>query len=688
MKKLELVRALARRRAFVVVGVFAMVALSTGAGVVLAGASGGGITVRVAGPLPRSPVTVKAATGDGQKVIVGQSYHHDTSRPLRSLPPQPLVPGREFETSPNPRPNSKHRDVIDRARQAGEFAANMPATTLSFNGIGSPGVSCNCYPPDTNGEVGATQYVEMVNEGFQVFDKGTGASLLGPLGITTLWKGFGGACEIAGDGDPVVLYDQLANRWVITQFAGSAVPTDECIAVSTTSDATGTWNRYAFHLGSDFFDYPHLGVWPDAYYMSMNVFNSSGTAYLGPQPFAFDRAAMLAGAPATFVTTRNTAVFNSANDAMLPADLDGSNLAASGAPEPFLMSGQAATWKLWRYHVDFATPANSTFTLGGNLTPAGYTELCPTTRNCVPQPGTTVRLDGIGDRGMFRLAYRKFGDGHEALVGNQSVSSNGIAGIRWYEIANATSGAPGFVQQSTYQPDTTWRWLGSAAMDGSGNLAVGFSASSTTTFPSIRYAGRLAGDPANTLAQGEATIIAGGGSQTGSANRWGDYSDLTVDPVDDCTFWYTTEYYTATASVNWKTRIANFRFPSCGSTPPPPPPPPPPPTSWTLTVTKSGRGNGTVTSSPAGINCGGTCSASYANGTTVTLTTTAGTKTRFTGWSGDCSGTGSCVLSMTANHFVTATFAKGPRTAAARSDGLTVVPGTRLSLIAGKARIR
>jgi hypothetical protein len=298
---------------------------------------------------------------------------------------------------------------------------------------------------------------------------------------------------------------------------------------------------------------------------------------------------MLAGAPATFVTTRNTAVFNSANDAMLPADLDGSNLAASGAPEPFLMSGQAATWKLWRYHVDFATPANSTFTLGGNLTPAGYTELCPTTRNCVPQPGTTVRLDGIGDRGMFRLAYRKFGDGHEALVGNQSVSSNGIAGIRWYEIANATSGAPGFVQQSTYQPDTTWRWLGSAAMDGSGNLAVGFSASSTTTFPSIRYAGRLAGDPANTLAQGEATIIAGGGSQTGSANRWGDYSDLTVDPVDDCTFWYTTEYYTATASVNWKTRIANFRFPSCGSTPPPPPPPPPPPTSWTLTVTKRQR---------------------------------------------------------------------------------------------------
>jgi hypothetical protein len=186
--------------------------------------------------------------------------------------------------------------------------------------------------------------------------------------------------ENNGDGDPVVLYDQLANRWLISQFAGSGVPTDECIAVSTSSDATGSWNRYDFHLGTDFFDYPHLGVWPDAYYMSMNVFNSAGTLFLGPQPFAFDRAAMLAGNPATFVTTRDVSVFSPTNDALLPADLDGSTQPTSGAPEPFLMSGTASTWKLWRYHVDFGTPASSTFTLGGNLTPAAYTEICPATR--------------------------------------------------------------------------------------------------------------------------------------------------------------------------------------------------------------------------------------------------------------------------------------------------------------------
>ncbi len=307
-------------------------------------------------------------------------------------------------------------------------------------------------------------------------------------------------------------------------------------------------------------------MWPDAYYMSMNVFDSAGSAFLGPQPFAFNRTAMLAGTAATFVTTRAAAVFSPTNDAMLPADLDGSTQPTSGAPAPFLMSGTAATWKLWRYHVDFGTPANSTFTLGGNLTPAAYTELCPSTRSCVPQLGTSSGLDGIGDRGMFRLAYRKFADGHEALVGNQSVSSGGVAGIRWYEIGNATAGTPAFVQQSTYQPDSTWRWMGSAAMDRDGDLALGYSASNAAMYPQIRYAGRLAGDPTNTLAQGEATLFAGTGSQFGTGNRWGDYSDLTVDPVDDCTFWYTQEYYAVPDDeFNWRTRIGNFKFPSCNN---------------------------------------------------------------------------------------------------------------------------
>jgi uncharacterized repeat protein (TIGR01451 family) len=552
------------RRTAIVVGVFLLVALTAGVGSVMAGA-GADSGVRRDVEVPRAPVGLKKA-GEGS-VIVGRSYKNDRSRPLRLIPAKPIAPRSEREGNRNPSPVSQHKDALDTVRQSRKFAPNMPGRILNFDGIVFPGVNCNCAPPDTNGEVGATQYVQMVNQGFQVFNKTTGASVFGPADIATVWTGFGGVCENDAWGDPVVVYDQLASRWVISQFAGfdtNGAMTDECIAVSTGSDATGTWNRYAFHLGTDFFDYPHLGVWPDAYYMTMNVFNAAGTAFLGPQPFALDRAAMLAGNPATFVTTRNAAVFSPSNDAMLPGDLDGSSAPPAGAPNPFLMSGTAATWKLWRYHVDFGTPANSTFTLGGNLTPASYTELCPGVRECVPQAGVSSSsyLDGLGDRGMFRLAYRNFGD-HEALVGNQSVSAGGVAGIRWYEINNATSGTPAFAQQSTYQPDSTWRWMGSAAMDQDGNLAVGFSASSPTINPQIRYAGRLAGDPANSLAQGEAHLFNGTGSQQGTGNRWGDYSDLTVDPVDDCTFWYTNEYYQSTGTFNWRTRIGSFKFPSC-----------------------------------------------------------------------------------------------------------------------------
>ena len=283
-----------------------------------------------------------------------------------------------------------------------------------------PGVGCNCAPPDTNGAVGLTQYVQIVNEGYQVFDKATGTSVLGPRSISSIWSGFGGVCETGGSGDPVVLYDHLANRWIISQFAGTSTITDECVAVSTTSDATGSYYRYGFHLGSNFFDYPHLSVWPDGYYMSMNVFNSAGTPYLGPQPFAFDRSQMLAGQPATFVSPvgpRGGSV-----DAFLPADLDGSTLAANRRAEHFrrisrpghkselhdlpFPCGLRHAGELDIYHLCQSA--------GG-----WFHGLCPTTRACVPQNGVTSSnyLDGIGDRLMFRLAYRNFGD-HESVVGN------------------------------------------------------------------------------------------------------------------------------------------------------------------------------------------------------------------------------------------------------------------------------
>src|SRR6185436_6109329 len=308
--------------------------------------------------------TTAPVQGRKQEVTVGESIRNDTSPPLREMPQKPVFKPKR-EANENPKVPHFHKDTPDRVVQksiaADEFtAANMPTADMNFNGMAFPGVACNCAPPDTNGEVGATQYVQSVNEGFQVFDKSTGTSVLGPVGIATVWGGFGGVCETAGDGDPVVLYDQLANRWVVSQFAGASVPTDECIAVSTTSDATGSWNRYGFHLGSNFFDYPHLGVWPDAYYMSMNVFNSTGTLFLGPQPFALDRAKMLAGQPATFITTGVTGGPN--EEVYLPADLDGSILPPDGAPASFVEFPGGGSFRVFHFHVDFTTPLNSTFT--------------------------------------------------------------------------------------------------------------------------------------------------------------------------------------------------------------------------------------------------------------------------------------------------------------------------------------
>src|SRR6266478_3662202 len=356
---------------------------------------------------PLAAPVLPPSSGQNQKsnVIVGASVHNDTSPPLREMKPDKVGKKVEREANENPKVPAtlKHQDTPDAATQGYSlllslFAPNMPSPLLNFDGVAFPGVACNCAPPDTNGEVGATQYVQIVNEGFQVFDKTTGTSLLGPSGIATLWSGFGGVCQSSGHGDPVVLYDQIANRWVITQFAGSGVPTDECIAVSTTSDATGSFNRYDFHLGSNFFDYPHLSVWPDAYYMSMNVFNSAGTAFLGPQPFAFDRAKMLAGLPATFITTGITGGSN--EDVYLPSDLDGSILPPAGAPASFVEFPGGGAFRVFHFHVDFVTPLNSTFTLFGSPASAAFT--ARTTG--VPQLGTTSTLDPIGDRLMFRVA--------------------------------------------------------------------------------------------------------------------------------------------------------------------------------------------------------------------------------------------------------------------------------------------
>jgi hypothetical protein len=532
------------------------------------------------GPFGTRSLAQGTGNTNASSVWVGASYHNDVSPPLREMPAwsdYDLRRGGDREANENPKVPYRHIDSFDPVVQdwdASVFAGKgprIPVPIRTFDGIPFPGVGCNCAPPDPNGAVGLTQYVQIVNEAYQVFDKASGNSTLGPRSISSIWSGFGGVCETGGSGDPVVLYDHLANRWLISQFAGTSTITDECVAISTTSDATGSYFRYGFHLGSNFFDYPHLSVWPDAYYMSMNVFNSAGTQYLGPQPFAFDRTKMLAGQPATFVSP--VGPLGGSIDPFLPADLDGSRLPPTGAPNTFVgFPGQATNpnYTTYHFHVDFTAPGNSTFSTFANPSAAGFTALCPTSRACVPENGVTSSnyLDGIGDRLMFRLGYRNFGD-HESVVGNFTVSSGGVAGIRWFELRNVTSGPVTVYQQSSYQPDSTWRWMGSAAMDGQGSLAIGFSASSSSIHPQLRYAGRLATDPLNTLTQGEAHLYDGAGSQTGSGNRWGDYSSLSVDPVDDTTFWYTNEYYPSNASYNWRTRIGSFKLATGGPTPTP-----------------------------------------------------------------------------------------------------------------------
>jgi len=494
---------------------------------------------------------------------VETAVHHDLSAPLELiLPVRPSLEEREHPVKPIPR--RFNRGARDPVVQASAVPLLIPAPATNFDGIGQgfsgpAGVfTVNSAPPDTNGDVGPNHYVQIVNSDFAVFNK-AGTVLFGPVPINTLWSGFGGGCQANNDGDPVVLYDPMADRWVISQFSVTTQPFLQCVAVSTTPDPTGQYARYAFQYAS-FPDYPKMGVWPDAYYETFNLFNAAGTAFLGTQICAYDRAKMLAGQAATQQCFTTSTAFGG----LLPSDLDGARLPPAGAPNWIVGMGSAANQlAFWRFHVDFTTPANSTLTGPSTLATAAFAEAC-NGGTCIPQSGTAQRLDSLADRVMFRLAYRNLGD-HEAMVLNHSVTAGSSTGIRWYEL-RPNGASLSIFQQGTYAPDANFRWMGSAAMDQAGNIALGFSVSSTSLHPQIRYTGRLAGDAPGQMTQGEGTIIAGAGSQTGSSlSRWGDYSMLAVDPTDDCTFWFTTEYIPANGAFNWKTRIGSFRFPGCGA---------------------------------------------------------------------------------------------------------------------------
>jgi hypothetical protein len=476
---------------------------------------------------------------------------HGESAPLRDLANQGWTrwdPDQRERHAARPLPDTFSNDA-DTAIQASATSA-APALASSYEGIfAGEATGLRFAPPDTVGAVGGAFYVQAVNDGLAVYDKATGTRLL-IVPTNALWKGFGGGCEANNDGDPTVNYDVLANRFIIAQFSVSTSPFLQCVAVSATADPTGSYHLYAFDQpGGLFPDYPKLAVWPDAYYETFNMFTAN---FAGAKVCAYDRAAMLVGGAASQQCFQLSSSFGG----LLASHL----LSSSGAPPAgspnYVLNFGSNRLNLWKFHVDWGNPAATTFT-GPTVIPVASFS---TPRKGVPQPATRQLLDTLGDRLMYRLGYRNFGD-HESLVANHSVATNRSIGVRWYELRNL-GGTAVVYQQSTFNPDATFRWMGSVAMDKQGNLAVGYSASSSTVRPSIRFSGRLAGDPLNTL-QAETALFDGVGSQLKNLARWGDYSSMSVDPTDDCTFFYTNEYLPADGTFNWHTRIGQFKFPGC-----------------------------------------------------------------------------------------------------------------------------
>lgn len=511
---------------------------------------------------------LSTATGDPSGPEVVHDIYHDTSLPVSQYPsatpavPTGLrvrpLPRRVLLISGFPRP--------DEAEQFESFASVSLTLSHNFDGIpDSANGTLAGVPPDSNLAVGATQVVEVINTAFQVYNKSTGASLLGPKQISSIFVGLPGLC---GQGptspdytDPIVLYDKLAGRWFIAIVAAnkSFSTGNECIGVSTTSDATGSYHRYAFSFGTNVFnDYDKFGVWPDAYYGSYNLFSHG--LFRGANACAYQRSAMLAGKAAEAICFLKSTEFG-----LLPSDLDGAAPPPAGEPDFFVALFTTSLLHLYRFHVDFVTPSNSKLAGPVSIAVKSFTQACAAAGTCIPQAGTSDELDSLGDRLMFRLAYRNFLT-HESLVVNHAAQTSlAASGVRWYEI-RSPNGTPKVFQQGTLTNGNTSLWMGSIAMDKVGDIALGFSESSSTIHPRIAFTGRVPSDPLGTM-EGIKTVIAGNGSQTGGtskgSNRWGDYTDMAIDPSNDCTLWYVNEYIPSNGDFNFRTRLASFKFPSC-----------------------------------------------------------------------------------------------------------------------------
>jgi len=536
----------------------------------------------------------------------------DISPALRNLPlaKKPLVaPSKLLEIRPERGPVVQDKGFSgDKALQstAGISALAIPAPLVNFEGLSNQD-NFNVFdfrvnPPDPNGDVGPNHYVEMINLVFAVYDK-NGNKLLGPVDTGTLWSGFAVPDCTDPSGDPVVLYDQLADRWILSQFTTSGLsdptrPFFNCVAISTTGDPTGTYFRYAFETKNfQFFpDYPKYGVWTDSYVITTREFGP--TTEYGIGVYALEKNKMISGLPARavsfFIDGNDPDLLPLVGDGLLPADIDGKQKPASDAAIPLVGTQDnggpyGATFdalNIWNLNVKWRATPVASLNLAAQLPVAAFDSIFPcgvvrsktkgvkpTSRDCLPQPGVTdgsrfLDILSYRQRPTWRLAYRNFKD-YEALVTNQSVEAlPGVAGVRWYEIRRTGSTYTVF-QQGTHAPnDGVHRWMGSVAMDKNGDIALGYSVvNGTTVFPGIRYTGRLSGDTLGQMTLGEGVIINGSGVQTTTNSRWGDYTSMNVDPTDDCTFWYVNEYYTAagqaSSAAGWQTRIASFKLPGC-----------------------------------------------------------------------------------------------------------------------------
>lgn len=494
---------------------------------------------------------------------VDRPVYFDVSPPLRDMLHAAMVPAdgswkdgvvknytdEQLESNPGPLSGQGVQNY---------FGSLQADTTIqNFNGMGNIG---GYVPPDTHGDVGLNHYFQVVNCSYAIYNK-SGGKIFGPAGNSTVWSGMP---HNSNDGDAIVLYDELANRWLFSQFSlpngSSTAPFYQMIAVSQTPDPTGSWYRWVYEF-SAMPDYPKFGIWPDAYYMSTNNFGTGGQGWVGNGAYSYDRDAMLAGEPDAVRISFTLPPGGDGFISLLPADCDGA-FPALGTPNYFIYIRNGGTQRLgvYEFHSDFSTPGNSTF---GNLT---YLNVTPFGTlgwgEGIPQLGSPQLLETLGDRLMYRLQYRKF-NGYSSMVLNHSVEAgSGKAGVRWYEL-RSTGGPWSIYQQSTYAPDNHSRWMGSIAQDTAGTISMGYSVSSASMYPAIRYTGRLKNDPINQMTIQERSIVEGGGSQTGNwsgRSRWGDYSALSIDPASPTTFWFTTEYYAATSSSSWVTRIASYSY--------------------------------------------------------------------------------------------------------------------------------